>query len=42
MYCEDGGKKYVADLFGFAEEPTDAWLLTFDLSEYKDDGSAVR
>lgn len=41
IYCEDGGKKYVADLFGFAEEPTDAWLLTFDLSEYKDDGSAV-
>lgn len=41
MYCEDGEKKYVADLFGFIEEPTDTWLLTFDLSEYIDNGPAV-
>lgn len=34
MYCEDGNKKYVVDLFGFIEEPADTRLLTFDLIEY--------
>ncbi len=42
MYCEDGGKKYVVDLFGFTEEPTDTWLLTFDLLVYNDDALAVK
>ncbi len=41
MYCEDDGEKYVVDLFGFIEEPTDTWLLTFDLSEYNENELAV-
>ncbi len=42
MYCDDGGKKYAVDLFGFVEEPTDAWLLTFGLSVYNDSDVAVK
>lgn len=41
MYCEDGGENYVVDLFGFIEEPTDTWLLTFDLSGYNENEVAV-
>ncbi len=42
MYCEDGGKKYVVDLFGFVDDSDDNWLLSFGLSEYIDNELAVK
>ncbi len=36
MYCVDGEKTYVVDLFGFDEEPNDSWLFEFGLVEYVD------
>ncbi len=34
IYCIDGDLHYITTLFGFTEDPTDAWLLQFGLTKY--------
>lgn len=36
LYCLEGDVCYVVDLFGFADDPSDAWLLSFGLVQYKE------
>lgn len=34
LYCEDSEERYVITLYGFVEDPTDDWLLSFGIEEF--------
>ncbi len=36
LYCQDASSFYVIDLFGFAEDPSDDWLMQFGMTKYVD------
>ena len=36
LYCIENNEYYVVDLFEFSEEPSDLWLLSFEIEKYVD------
>ena len=34
LYCIEDDTHFILDLFGFADDPSDTWLLSFGLKKY--------